>query len=361
MKNIKLLLIFFIFLGAIACQEEDLDIIPKDPKYDLSDSDTDELQHLKYKFNQDYGVIVIDDVDSSDYLYTMTSEKLDRIIGKCLRTDEEKVAILKALESTFYTKYPQSFIKKYAPLKLILADSVGGIEKRMNWETWQEEDTYVSGPLFVNKTIVALATNNKEMQISEDGQLVTVLNEYGDKVDVATSIISKVVLENILKAQYGENWDQLFLTMFGKYQSLLYKRDWDGLYDSGIRIDFGDDYFDPADPVHLLKRPLAEYPGVKEEYVTNEDWESVKAYLYGIGFPAATQVRYFNANPHPEWGYPASGRVKIWVDVLIPAWIEFAGLYTEVEKQALFALYPELENNYLRAKELLLRYAEIEI
>lgn len=366
MKNLSILILLVFVFGLFACQEDELDVAPEIPKYDLSDSDTDELQHQKYLYNKEYGIIVIDDVDSSDYQYTMTSEKLDLTMRASQKTDEEKAKVLKVLRKTFFGKYPDDFLKKFAPLRLILADSIGRMEMKRDWSTWPPvyKLTWVSSPLFINKSIMAVAINDEEFVVSEDGESASVVDEWGSHMDIAATVMSKVVIDNILRADHGDQWGQLFLPILGQFRPYLYFDDGSQTWDTGFTINFGEEHYDPSDPDNLTARPMSEYPGVFEDDPQEQNYEAIEAYMNELGFPNSEYVRYYPEDGPHEWDptvYPEAGRIKAWVEVLIPMWIRWSGSHSDTEKEALFAQYPELKKNYLKTKELLMRYANIEI
>lgn len=356
--NKYICIIFVLILGLVACNDEELVIEPQDPRYDLSDS-SDPLQHYKHEFYKKYNVIIIDNVDTTDYKYTISSTNLDLKMKASTKSDEEKLELLQVLESSFYDKYSQDFLKSFAPVRLIIADSIGRYEKSY----WTGEMEYQKVPLFVNRSIVAVSTNSEDFKVV-DGEAYSI-GEWGDEEAIGQQLINKIVIDNILVAQYGENWDQLFLPMFGTIRPYLYFSEWSQSYDAGFQINFDDSYYDPNDPDHPLYRPLSEYPGVQEEYTENEDVEAINAYMYQLGFPGYYEATYYGPDPgYPEWGIPPSpafARISVWAEDLIPLWIGWSAQYDDAGKQALFSTYPNLKQNYLITKELVERYTGIEI
>lgn len=347
MKTI--LYIIIIALAAVACSEDKLSFEKVDPKYDLSDSD-DALQHLKYVFNQKYGVIIIDDVDSSDYLYT-GGERLDLIIGKCTKTKEEKIKILQALEKTFYINN-EGFAKEYAPLKLILADSVGRMGEERNWQ-WDNDlmdmvevvDTvFKSYSPYVKNFLTIVATRDSELLI-EDDLTATMFGEFGEPVSFADKMLGTIIIDNILLPQLGDMWFLEFTALLGKYEA---QRGGAGY----IRYDFDDEVYNnwqdwgiPEEEAQFFY-PSSEFPGGFDSL----DKDAVMQFLYGEGFPAATKIDFF-----PE---RTSGRIKVFLQDLVPGWVKFGGLSN---KEELLNTYPELKKNYLTAQELILKYTGIEI
>lgn len=357
MKQIIYIITLFT-IGLISCSEDKLNIEPQDPRYDLSDSETDALQHYKHEFFEKYNVIVIDDVDTSDYQYTISGKKLDLEMDKSTKTDEEKIAFLEILENTFFKNYSQEFIQQFFPVRLIIADTIG----RMVDEWWMEEPEFKHVPVYISKSLVAISTNADDFTV-KDG-IAYSINEWGDEENIGDQLISTIVIDNILEARYGENWDQLFLPMFGIIRPHLYYNDWNQTFDAGFQIIFGDEYYDPNDPDNLFNRPLSEYPGVHEENPENQNEEAIVAYMNKLGFPGCGRVYFYDAQPPQDWdpdGSPAMGKLKIWIEELIPLWIGWAAKYDESERLQLFDTYPELRKNYLTTKELLQKYAGIEI
>ena len=347
------------FMGLISCSEDKLNIEPQEPRYDLSDSETDALQHYKHDFFEKYNVIIIDDVDKSDFQYTISGTKLDLEMVKSTKTDEEKIEILESLEETFFKTYSQVFIQEFAPVRLIIADTIGRfVENR-----WTGAIEFEKVPLYISTSLVAIATNDDDFAI-EDGTAYT-FSKYGDKDHIGEELIGEIVIENILKAGYGSDWDQLFLPMFGQIRPFLYYSEWSQTYDSGFKIEFGESQYDPNDPENLFKRPFSEFPGVhNEDDSVGENGEAVEAYMNELGFPSYDRVNYYESRPPTPWnpsGDPEFGRIKLYAEQLIPMWIQWASQYNEAERQAKFDAYPELKKNYLTTQALLEKYGSIKI
>lgn len=344
-----------------ACGEKDLSIEPQTPKYDLSDSETDILQHYKHEFYKKYNVIIIDDVDTSDFRYTISSSKLELDMIKSTLSDTAKISLFRVLENTFYAKYAQNFIKERAPLRLIIADTIYALKT-----DYEGNPMRAKCPYYITNSLFAVSTNAADL-IVKDG-IAYGINEYGMEENLGEQLFSKIVIENILTARYGEKWGQLFLPIFGVIRPYLMWSDWQEAYETYFKINFTDQYYDPSQPNHPLNRPFSEYPGVHDEspMPANQNYEAIEAYFNKLGFP---NIRYRPGNPSyysESLDYegnvrPAFARISMDVRDLIPLWVEWSGKYTDVEKEEKFSLYPELKKNYLVMKELLQKYAGIEI
>lgn len=345
----------------IACEEKDLSIEPQTPKYDLSDSETDILQHYKHEFYKKYNVIIIDDVDTSDFRYTISSSKLELDMIKSTLSDTEKISLFQILENTFYAKYAQNFIKERAPLRLIIADTIYALKTDYKGNPIREKCSY-----YITNSLFAVSTNAADL-IVKDG-IAYGIDKYGSEKNLGEQLFSKIVIENILMAHYGEKWGQLFLSAFGIIRPYLMWSDWQEAYDTFFKINFNDSRYDPNDPDNPLNRPFSEYPGVHDAFPmpANQNYEAIEAYFNKLGFP---NIRYRAGNPmyyaeSINWEgnlEPAFARISISIEDLIPLWVEWDGKYTEIEKEEKFLLYPELKKNYLAMKELLQKYAGIEI
>ncbi|WP_430815267.1 hypothetical protein [Carboxylicivirga sp. RSCT41] len=332
----QLLFLGCMILSLIACNEDKLEFDPVEPKYDLSDSD-DPLQHLKYVFNQNYGVIVIDDVDISDYQYT-GGKKLDLTVGNCSKSKDEKVTILEAIEKSFYSNN-EYFANEFAPLKLILADSIGGMVEKYNWKYdpvtgWQRvaelvferQSYYVEGPLSI------ISTANEELEIQEDGTIL-LFDKWGRATNFEAVMMEKILFDNILEPKYGNDWALEFAPLYGKYAQANPNRDF-------IRWDWSDtmgDFYDTDEQNQLFIFPSADFPGGYAE----QDDEAIMDFVYSQGFPVVTQVYFWPTTP--------GGRVRVFMDDIVVSWLKFSG---REDKDELLAQYPELQANYLVAQQL---------
>lgn len=347
MKKYLFLLTAIVFCLA-SCGEKELTIAPQEPKYDLSDSDTDPVQHLRYQFYQDYNVILIDDVDTTDYMFTISNSKLDYAMVTSTLSPEKKIEIFKAFETTFLKKYAPYFVRNYTPLKIIIADEIAQYKENK----WTEQIEKTNFPFYLSKTILAISTRPEDMKI-ENGILSSV-NSYGELVTYDNTLIKQIVIEDILVARYGEKWDQLFLNITGPYRPYLNSKG-NGEYDGLVRIDFGSSYVDPSNPDHLLKRPFEEFPAPNEETQVAD----VEAYLNMRGVPSTvfspSNIKYYPNDAKP------SGRLRFFVTDLVPIWIEWSSKHDDVQKQAKFEKYPELKKTYVVAQELLKKYTDIDI
>ena len=72
MKNIYIIPLFFILLG---CHNEDNPKVELQAgKYTLTDDPNDYVQHYIYDFYQKYGVVILTNPDSSDYVYNFNNQ-----------------------------------------------------------------------------------------------------------------------------------------------------------------------------------------------------------------------------------------------------------------------------------------------
>ena len=72
MKSIYIIPLFFILLG---CHDENNPKVELQAgKYTLTDDPNDYVQHYIYDFYQKYGVVILTNPDSSDYVYNFNNQ-----------------------------------------------------------------------------------------------------------------------------------------------------------------------------------------------------------------------------------------------------------------------------------------------
>lgn len=354
----KKYLYLFLFLLTVlsSCQSDILKIEPQKPKYDLSDSETDPVQHLRYVFYKNYNVIIIDKVDSTDFMFTLSSEKLALKMEPSSKSVAEKVALIQAIENTFYKNYSSEFVKNYAPVRLIIADDISMMER----DPYGAPGDMIKKnyPYYLNNTLLAISTKEPEFVMKDN--LVYFVDNNGQENRLDNILVDQIVIKNILRARYGEEWPLLFVDILGSIKTYL------SANSVSFRVDFDDRYVDPNNPNHPLRRPSAEYPGLRIDSpkpLPNQNFEAMEAYFNRIGLP---NLKYRLGSPRfrvldPNDPSRFYARVQFSIEEIVSLWIEWSGKYSEAEKQQKFNQYPELYTNYNKVKVLLKRYANIDI
>lgn len=322
-------IVFVLCLVFAGCnREDDWDMTPTLPEYNLSDSDTDLIQKERYKLYRDYGVILIDSVKPSDYRYTMTGSSPVRIVTSLMDTTQ-KLEAIRILREILYDAFPRQHIIDGAPLKCIIGnrvytrsvDPTGG-------ETTEEYEAYLSDSYF------AFAINQN------------ILNSQKRKEAFTTAVISEFVIKGLLERRYTEvDYMDLFEPMFlGNADEANY----------GFYVIFGDTDPDvyPGDPNGNRPDP-ADYP--YEDFFKIED---IQVYAYENGLTTVTVEHGNNGFP----GNPAP-QVDVYLRTgnYLPSFLTWSLLKSDEEKERVQNTYPKFKQRYEVICELLLKYADLDL
>ena len=176
MKNIYIIPLFFILLG---CHNEDNPKVELQAgKYTLTDDPNDYVQHYIYDFYQKYGVVILTNPDSSDYVYNFNNQN-----PISLKAPEQEKEVLKTglqfIEEQFLNIYDDNFKKKYFPFTIQLANRI---------ELWILGD-YDLVNAYSSSGFIAIANINDDLTTLEE----TTRNNY--RGDINQSLWTEYLLK----------------------------------------------------------------------------------------------------------------------------------------------------------------------
>ena len=176
MKSIYIIPLFFILLG---CHDENNPKVELQAgKYTLTDDPNDYVQHYIYDFYQKYGVVILTNPDSSDYVYNFNNQN-----PISLKAPEQEKEVLKTglqfIEEQFLNIYDDNFKKKYFPFTIQLANRI---------ELWILGD-YDLVNAYSSSGFIAIANINDDLATLDE----TTLNNY--RGDINQSLWTEYLLK----------------------------------------------------------------------------------------------------------------------------------------------------------------------
>lgn len=327
--KLKYILMLFI-LTLMSCYAEDKLVVPAEkPQYDISDS-SDPLQHERYLLYKDFEVILVDNPDSSDYLYTMGAKSKYVISSLGEGMKDEKVKAIKFIRKVFYDNLAKDFMKENAHLKLIIASNIED-RKPDSWDDAQQGTFYPrTYEILMSEYFIAITVDDRFLSSLEDEEFA---NDY------KSEIMSEFLVENIIKKKLGQDY------MYDQFAAL--NLDDDALYDyNGVYISYGLD-FEYGD------RPY-------EEFLAIEDHED---FVYGCGVPPSITTVIDDGPPYmDEWDYPSGGAfIRAKNRDYVVGFINWSGTTPAAEKERILAKYPKFKERFEVAKSLLKQYINYDL
>lgn len=172
MKLIQLILFCALVFCLNACSDEDkIHATIGDSWYNLEDDPSDTVQHYIHEFYKTYQTIIVKDPGIRDYRYNFKKKNNIRMVSP-LQEKELLEKGLSLVKKVFIDVYPESFLKKYLPYSLIMADSI--------FFLGMEEQT-PSYHAFVSTNYVAIAGIRPEMDSYTDADIREIRGEVNGK------------------------------------------------------------------------------------------------------------------------------------------------------------------------------------
>ena len=352
MKNIKIFYLLVVMsLMILGCDKED-DFNPQktESKYQITDSDN-ALEHAKYMFYKNYGIVVIDKVGVEDYVYT-GGVKLSVVMGESLLDDDQKVELLNRIDKNFYSKTPKLSLES-APFKLILADSITLNQVVVEWvynpETGRMEEVSslqdVHQKFYLNANMLAIPTEEGIFDETDDGRFAWFDDQRGPQF-LGEVLLDKMVVENILIKRYGDrDWQQHFYPLYGDLKNIVGDN-------SAFNFDWNDETYENAEdwgiPLEMLDKLIFRQSDIPGGAGPELDEEAIMGFLYDNGFPAYSELRNSSRGV----------RLKMGLQQIVPGWIIFASL---PNRDQIFEKHPNMKVAYFKAKKLIKEYTDIEI
>lgn len=294
-------------------------VTPTEPEYDMSDSDTDPVQHERFLMYRDYGVILIDEVTDADYLYTMSSSSNIRITPSVL-SQADKLRAIQLIRTLLFDTFPKEQLARF-PLKCIIGSGV------YTQYTNPEGVTRTQIPSHLDRYYFAFGISKK------------VLDDPAVNKEFSSNVLSEFVLKGVLEQNYGEDYLDLFVDLFVDKEE----------FDSGFYVVYGDMHPDPDDRGNEF-RP-ADYP--YEDFAKITD---LQAFAYEQGLPSVS-VEHGKSQ---YWEKPEV-RVRLKEEYYLPGYLSWAFLTPEAEKTEILNKYPEFKRRFEIFKVLIKKYVDLDL
>ena len=151
MKVLYIIPLFLLLL--LSCHDEDtIKAELQAGKYVITDDPNDPVQHFIYNFYQKYGVVILTNPDSSDYVYNFDKPNLIRVTPP--KQDKQLLETgLQYLSEVFFDIYDDSFKKSYFPFTVQMADQISGFV--IDW--------YEPQNIYANTGLIVVANINEEL------------------------------------------------------------------------------------------------------------------------------------------------------------------------------------------------------
>ena len=197
-KYIDMNKLFYIFIVAVALfscnKEESITAERGDNPYALKDSN-DPVKHYFYDYAKKYSSIIRTEYEESEYVWNLTGNN-DYTVEKSENITE---AHLQYLKDVFLELYPNDFIKKYFPFKILLAKSFTYFSE----VTWSDENgAGIAGNSFV--LIGKLDENIEDMTAEEKTANMAEINaNFFRLFEKNGRFIVPVKFHNLVAANYN--------------------------------------------------------------------------------------------------------------------------------------------------------------
>lgn len=308
-------------LTLMSCYAEDKLVVPAEkPQYDISDS-SDPLQHERYLLYKDFEVILVDNPDSSDYLYTMgkKSKYVISSLGEGMK--DEKVKAVKFIRKVFYDNLSKDFMKENAHLKLIIASNIED-RKPDDWDDTQQGTFYPETySVLMSEYFIAITVDDNFLMNIED-------DYFADEFQ--NTILSEFIVVNVIEKKLGEDYTDNEFAAMSLDDEALYD------YSSGIQIYYG----------------LAEDEEPYEDFLAITDQED---FAYKCGVPPSI-MEFDDWGDPAEWGPDGGARIRAKKYDYVLGFISWSGGTHDTEKERVMSTYPKFKQRFEIVQSLLKQY-----